>query len=247
MDDKTNKILVYTVLDRSGSMQGTAAETRTGYNEYLAKLREDKDSEYTISLTQFDKHVQDCELTVTCEDKPIADAPNLTTDNYQPRGYTPLYDAIGECIRRVDAKDRAVIMLIITDGHENASIEFTKEKVQALIKEKEAAGWTFSFLGANIDSFAVGASVGVAAGNVSNYVQGHEKTMYTNLANATMGRAASVRSVGMNAAVGMRFFSEEQQHSIGNPQKLGGRPPAPPTFHPPAPVTPKRRDWKISG
>ena len=51
---------------------------------------------------------------------------------------TPLYDAIGECTRRVDAKGRAVTMLVITDGHENASKEFTQEAVKALIKQKEA-------------------------------------------------------------------------------------------------------------
>src|ERR1700692_92901 len=93
-------------------------------------------------------------------------------EHYVPRGNTPLYDAIGECIRRTDPKGRAAIVLVITDGEENASSEFTRESVKTLLKEKESEGWTFAFLGADIDSYAVGGSVGVSPSNTATTSRG---------------------------------------------------------------------------
>jgi hypothetical protein len=137
-------------------MSSNRKGTIDGYNEYIRGLRDDKKTDYAISLIQFDAPQTMPELTVSYEDRALADVPDLNLDSYEPRGNTPLYDAIGECVRRTDAKGRWVIMLIITDGLENASREFTKDSVKELIRKKEAEGWTFSFLGADIDSYAVG-------------------------------------------------------------------------------------------
>jgi hypothetical protein len=161
-------------------MHSSKQATISGYNEYIQGLRADKDTEYSVSLTQFDAPMTHPELTVLYLDRALADVPELTGADYEPRGNTPLYDAIGEGIRRVDAKDRAIITLIITDGQENSSTEFTKASVKALIKSKEDEGWTFAFLGADIDSYAVGGAIGMAAGNTANYVKGNEHTMYSN-------------------------------------------------------------------
>ena len=222
-DIKTNKMLVSVVLDRSGSMEETRAGTISGYNEYIKGLRADKKSEYSVTLMQFDSAglASEPELTVSYEDKPLAKVPKLTTTTYEPRGMTPLYDAIGECARRVDAKGRAVTILIITDGHENASKEFTQEAVKALIKQKEAQGWTVAFLGANIDSYTVGASVGVSAMNVSDYAPGNEDALYSNLASSTVARASLASSIGVMAAASMPMFSDSQRAAM-NP---GGRHP----------------------
>lgn len=243
-DTKTNKVIVNVVLDRSGSMNSTRAGTISGYNEYIQALRADKDSEYSVSLTQFDAPMTAPELTVSYLDRALADVPELTEQDYVPRGNTPLYDAIGECVRRVDAKGRGVIVLIITDGMENASQEFTKDTVKSLIKQKEAEGWTFAFLGANIDSYAVGASVGVAAGATSNYVAGNEKALYANLAQATSMRAKAYRTVGARAAVSMHFLDDVQRAAMNRPATTsGGRPAAPRPFRPPAER--KKRDWAV--
>jgi Mg-chelatase subunit ChlD len=83
-------------------------------------------------------------LTISCENKPLADlpvmmladVPVMTLADFAPRGSTPLYDAIGECARRVEANGRAVTVVVITDRMENASKEFTRESVKALIKGK---------------------------------------------------------------------------------------------------------------
>lgn len=249
--DKTNKVLVSVILDKSGSMGSTKTGTVSGYNEYIQGLRSDKDSEYSVSLIQFDAPMTAPELTVSYQDRALVDVPELTDADYQPRGNTPLYDAIGECVRRIEPKGRAVIVLIITDGMENASTEFTKDSVKALISQKESEGWTFAFLGANIDSYLVGGSVGVAAGNISNYVPGNERALYANLAGATMLRASAVRSHGVMAASARSFLSDSQRASIQS-KPTGGRPPAPPSFRPqpsiqrPPAGSGKRRNWTVN-
>lgn len=251
--DKTNKVLVSVVLDRSGSMESCRAKTIEGYNEYLNALRTDKESEYGITLIQFDHDVKGCDLTVCYVDKPLADVPNLTPATYAPRGSTPLYDAIGECIRRTDAKGRAVINVIITDGQENASQEFTLDTIKALVKQKESESQTFVFLGANIDAFAVGASFGAQAMNVSNYAQSQTVAAFTNTAHSTMMRAASARTVGVALSATMDFYDDFQRASnMGLPhttpsaglRPTGGQPAAPSTFRP-QPRSNKKRDWTV--
>ena len=149
-------------------------------------------------------------------------------------------------MRRTDAKGRGVIMLIITDGLENASREFTKDSVKELIKKKEAEGWTFSFLGANIDSYAVGGSVGVAAANTANYVKGHEDTMFANALHATFRRSSLYASEGMRAASRKEFYEGSEKEAIEHPdaKKTGGRPAAPSSFPPPNKA--RRTDWKTT-
>lgn len=248
------QMLVNVVLDRSGSMNSCRSGTISGYNEYLGGLRADKDTEYFISLIQFDTDGQGPALTVSYTDKPLLDVPDLTLTTYEPRGMTPLYDAIGECIRRVDAKGRGVITVIITDGAENASREFTQATAQALIKSKEAEGWGFVFLGANIDAKSVGGSLGVGAQNAYNYQVGNEHQLYAAAAKGTAMRSSNIRSYGSVTGQSMAFLSAEQERSlmgasgdpVGTPSTsvTGGRQAAPPMF-------PRRRlrngEWSISG
>lgn len=243
-DIKTNKMLVNVVLDRSGSMSGTRAGTISGYNEYINGLRKDTASEYSITLIQFDAHGAQYgpELTISYVDKPLAEVPEMTMADYEPRGGTPLYDAIGECVRRVDAKDRAVTTVVITDGEENASKEFTKATIKDLIKSKEAEGWTFVFMGADIDAYAAGGSLGMSAGNTVNYQKGMEHNLYAAAARSTMTRSAQNMSVGVMCASSMDFFDNTQKLSVGDPTvtsgtiSTGGRSSAPSSFRPTKPA-----------
>jgi len=227
------EILVNVVLDRSGSMQSCQDGTISGYNEYLKGLKADKDNNYNVSLIQFDTPANQPELTVSYVDKPLADVPELNNTTYQPRGMTPLYDAIGECVRRVDAKSRGVLTVIITDGMENASQEFNLGSIKKLISEKEAEGWEFIFLGANIDSAAVGGSMGIAATDCANYMVGNEASVYANVSNSAMRYASATTSHGVGSAHArmMACFTVDERNSM-----IGGRPAEPSTFHIPATV-----------
>lgn len=239
-----SEILVNVILDRSGSMESNRAGTISGFNEYLKGLKADAKTKYFISLTQFDAPSNAPELTVSYLDKPLAEVPDLDTSTYEPRGMTPLYDAIGEITRRItDTKGRPVLCVVITDGLENASQEFTKDAIKALIKQKEGEGWTWVFLGANIDSYAAGGSIGVAAVNTSNYAPGMEKALYANLGASTMAYAAtrcSTGTLGQNS--GETFFNNLQRAAMGDPTMTTGSTPAPGAGRPFRP----KRNWAES-
>lgn len=187
------KHVMLIILDRSGSMSGMQAAVTESINALLDE-HADKDNMF-IGLVQFDsmKTAED----LFCE--PIfgfcaANAtPRLGPHDYMPRGNTPLLAAVAEGIGKLEQvirpQDRA-LMVFQTDGHENSSPrEITKEVIRSLIKAKEAAGnWTFAFLGADIDAWGEGGSLGVHQGSTM---------AYANTARATRGAyAATADSVG---------------------------------------------------
>ncbi len=121
-----------------------------------------------VTIVQFD----DAEPhDILVDAKPLAKVGSIA-ERFEPRGMTPLYDAIGLLLDRAergngDAADQLVV--ILTDGMENASHTWTQKKLFKRIGALRAAGWTFVFLGANQDSYAAGAGLSMAAGNVSNF------------------------------------------------------------------------------
>lgn len=166
------RVLVNFVLDKSGSMMDVVQETRQGFNNYLQELKKQTGIEYLFSLTLFDT-----QFHVVGTAQPLTSVRDLDTNNYQPDGYTALYDAIGVSVKKVEDRLAAnaprpekVLTVILTDGHENSSREWTKEAIRQLIQRKEAEGnWTFVFLGATFDAMDIGAGLGVQLGNVSQY------------------------------------------------------------------------------
>ena len=101
----------------------------------------------------------------------LATISGLDPARYQPRGTTPLYDAIGTMIYRLDRRGEAedVVVVIVTDGLENASREYASGQVHRLIEERKKSGWTFVFLGANQDAYASGERIAVAPGSAANW------------------------------------------------------------------------------
>jgi hypothetical protein len=158
--------LIAALLDRTGSMESCKRATEDGFNELINSQKQLPDRA-VVTLAQFDQHpgapVPDSVYT----NKPITDVPKL---NLKPRGMTPLLDATGAFITSIGAQLNAleedrrpgkVICLIMTDGMENASTEWTWERVQELIKQQtEVYSWQFMFLGANIDAVQVGGRMG---------------------------------------------------------------------------------------
>lgn len=209
------EMLVNVILDRSGSMESCRDSMISGYNEYLNSLRGDKNSNYCITLIQFDATEVGPQFTVDYTDKPLIEVPPLDRNTFVPRGRTPLYDAIGHCIQRVDAKGRGVITVIITDGEENASKRFTNKSIRALIEQKKSEGWEFVFLGTDIDSNAVGGSLGVAPGSISNYARGNEQALFRNLAASTIMRSSQIATMGAKAASQLSLFDDKQRLEMG--------------------------------
>lgn len=161
------------VLDRSGSMQSVRQDTIGGFNSFIDAQKK-LPGECLASLMQFD----DIHETLY-EGKPLKDVTALSADTFVPRGSTALLDAIGRTInatgKRLSAipeeqRPAKVIFVILTDGGENASKEFTRQQVFDMIKlQRETYKWDFVFLGANQDAIQTGAALGVAAGSSMTY------------------------------------------------------------------------------
>ncbi|ERH04730.1 MAG: Mg-chelatase subunit ChlD [Halorubrum sp. J07HR59] len=152
------------VLDSSGSMSKIADDTRGGFNTFLMEQREEE-GEATVTLYDFDSTVD-----LVYRESDIADAEKLDTDNYRPGGKTALHDAMARAINETDdyvagveaAKTvDNVIMVVLTDGKENAS-ETPQDVVREGVEEhREEHGWEFLFIGANQDAALTAEQMGM--------------------------------------------------------------------------------------
>jgi len=192
-----NGTLITMIIDESGSMHSAWNATIAGFNEFVQGQRSAEAAAGAgyLSLIKFDAP----EIKTVYVNRPLNEVPELNKSTYTPRGGTNLLDAIGQAINSVNAelvklkkKDRpGVIITIMTDGAENSSRSFTRDQIKDMVKAAEAADWTFTFLGANIDSFAVGSTFGMNLQNSVNYS--------TNNMGATMA-AVSASTVRMRSA-----------------------------------------------
>jgi len=153
------------LLDRSGSMESCRDTAIDAFNEYVMGLRRSDDMDARLSLTIFDS--QSIDLLQHVE--PAKSFMELSRQNYVPRGNTPLLDAIGHVVAEIDKvalrPGEKVGLVILTDGHENASKEHTKDTIKALLKDRQDnKGWLVVFLGADVDAFAEAQSIGIGDG-----------------------------------------------------------------------------------
>lgn len=171
----TNRDLtsINVIIDESGSMGFLREDTIGGINTFIEEQKK-LSGKATLTLTKFATEVK-----VLYENLALEDVKLLTDDDYKPSGGTALYDAVGTTMavvgKRLDAlsdeeRPGKVIFLIVTDGGENMSREFTQEGVKAAVEhQREKYSWEFVFLGANIDAATVGSSIGVATRNSVQY------------------------------------------------------------------------------
>jgi len=156
------------VIDKSGSMSSSRDDVIGGFNTYIADLKKDEDTDVKLTLVMFDTYVHKLH-----SGKAIKDVSELCSKTYCPGGSTALNDAVMEAVADVETRlkkskakdDPQVIVVVFTDGEENASNKFKKDAVSDKRKEKEAEGWAFIFMGADMDAWAAGSSYGMSAGN----------------------------------------------------------------------------------
>ena len=158
---------IWFLVDRSGSMASISDFVVTGFDDFFVKQRADV-AEATVTVVQFD---DDDPHDVIVDASPLDRVPSIR-DRFAPRGMTPLYDAVGLLLDRAerhggDPADQLVV--ILTDGGENASTQWTHRAIFERIADLRARGWTFVFLGANQDSYEAGGRMSMPAGNVSNF------------------------------------------------------------------------------
>ena len=162
MDKKPNDEMdIIFIMDRSGSMIGFSEDTIGGFNSFIEKEKE-KDINTYVTTILFDNDYE-----ILYERKEINKVEKLTEKEYWPRGTTALLDAIGKTITSFERKiDGKALVVIMTDGYENASVEFSKKQIKEMIDKHD---WEFIYLGAAIDSYSEASQFGFSKSRIANY------------------------------------------------------------------------------
>jgi uncharacterized protein YegL len=168
------------ILDKSGSMSGLESDTIGGFNSMLAKQKT-VEGECFVTTVLFDN-----EYELVHDRIDIKAISPMTDREYQVGGTTALLDAIGKTINKIsnaqkhtaeEYRAEKVMFVIITDGLENSSREYSADKVKALIeRQKEKYAWEFVFLGANIDAVETAGKFGISADRAMDYLADSEGT-----------------------------------------------------------------------
>jgi len=168
------------ILDRSGSMAGLESDTIGGFNSLIAKQKKE-DGQALVSTVLFDDRSD-----VLHDRVPLDKIAPMTDDDYFVRGCTALLDAVGGAIHHIgnvhkyarpEDRPEKTMVIITTDGMENASKRYTYEKVKSMIeRQKEEYGWEFISLGANIDAVEVAGRFGISEDRAANYHSDEEGT-----------------------------------------------------------------------
>jgi len=213
MKDATH---IAVLLDRSGSMGSVKDETISGFN-YFLKEQKAAGANASFTLVQFDSESTD----VVHEARPVLEVPDLNGDTYQPRGSTPLLDALGATINSTGRTLAAipetnrpdkVVFVVITDGEENASHKFTKSQVKEMIDhQSEKYNWQFIYLGANQDAFAEAGALGIAMANAANFDADRIPMAYA-------GTAVNVARYRRTAQAASLNYSDKQRADMLKPE-----------------------------
>jgi hypothetical protein len=207
---------IVVILDRSGSMATMDRDAAGGFNTFVEKQRQ-APGRCTLTLCRFDG-----EFSTDYTAKPIADVPCMAS--VEPRGNTALYDAICTAIdnagRRFallpeDQRPGKVVVVVITDGHENASRYFTSAQVKERIEhQRHTYNWQFVFLGANQDAVTTGSSLGFSKGTSATFTSGMAMQAFA----ATAENISAYRCAASDASLSS-YAASQRETMLGDALK----------------------------
>lgn len=200
----TPSTIICFILDKSGSMQSVKDETIDGFNSWLGDMQA-KTPDALMTFTLFDTVVEVRQVA-----KPVGDVDMLVESSYVPDGGTALYDAIAQSIKQT--RDQTLHMsptprtlcVISTDGGENSSKEWTADGIRSLVAEQEADNWEFVFLGAGLDSWHHGSTIGIRNTVSTGVTADAYAATYDHISRGTQSFAG-----GMSANVSLRGGSNK--------------------------------------
>lgn len=195
--DTGQPVSVYLLLDRSGSMSNRWDEAISSINTYVSDLANTK-TPALITLALFDRYpairsADQFHFDVLRQRIPIGEWVSVSKYEAQPRGDTPLYDAVGKLVPLIewDRPEKAVVV-IMTDGRENASVKTSRDQARALLDRCRARNWQVVFLGADFDAFEQAGWLGASVGQTLNTTRGS----YAQAMNASVGSTVSYAATG---------------------------------------------------
>ena len=202
------------IVDESGSMCVIEKQALMGLNETIETVKKmqglHKDMEQRVTLITFDSSHK----RYVFDNVPARATHKLTNKDYRPGGATPLYDAIGMTLSDLEAvaathEDATAVVTIITDGYENSSTEYTGPKVAKMIEALKEKGWTFNFIGANIDVEKVSATLKIDNTMSWNSDEEGTKEMYSKFRSSYTTHMAEM--VNEDAAIPLATRIEERK------------------------------------
>ncbi|MGA6827344.1 VWA domain-containing protein [Nitrospira sp. NS4] len=209
-DQAVRPLYITLILDESGSMQSCKGAALAGFNHYLATLRREPAGTH-FTLTLFNA----ARTEVRYRAVPLSAVQDLDEETYRPQDGTPLYDAIGRTLslaRQEAPAEARKLCVILTDGEENASQEYSRQQVFDLIKSREKQGWAFLYLGADHDVWAAGGDLGIAGESRISFSRRRVDHTFDQLSEAT---ARYRRGEGESAAEA--FTPQERPPSPASP------------------------------
>ena len=204
---KKDLLSIRIVLDRSGSMSGSQEVTMEALNTYLKELKKEKGINASLTLSTFDSISIDIPISRVS----INTLKSFPVDLLKPRGGTPLFDAIGLAIHDleniIEISDDDKVLVIVTDGLENASKEYTFENISSKIKEKEEAGWLIIYLGADHDTFKQSNSLNFNRERSMKYSKKDSVDTFKAVTRTTIDYSRGMKNKGI------RFTEQERVYS----------------------------------
>lgn len=205
---KKNHTEIAVVLDKSGSMGSCVNDTIGGFNRFLEDQKKVSGTA-NFTLMQFDTNYH-----IQYDGIDIQKVESLNNKNYSPDGMTALYDAVGRTINSIgqrldkmseDEKPEHVIIVIITDGEENSSVEFKQNNIASMIKhQQEKYNWKFTFLGADIDAWGVARSLNIDPNATMKFAKNAD-----GIANAYASFSSNMSQVRSGLKADMSYSQED--------------------------------------
>lgn len=201
---KTRKTIYHLIVDKSGSMMDCVDSTINGFNEQVNSIKgkalEFTEEDITMGLTTFNDNVNHLYYRQNPKEMVL-----LNYENYRPSGGTALLDAVGETISEIERQistnliATTVIIVILTDGYENASKKYNLVNIRNMISKLEETGkWTFSFIGATLDAVDVAASMAIKSQNSFSFEKTQMKSAVWDKLNKSVSSYFNKKSENRN-------------------------------------------------
>lgn len=193
------------VLDKSGSMSSLTNEARSAFNEQIKTIKGQKQKDVAVAVVQFNDLVDPVGF------KNAKNVSQLSDSDYVPDGMTAMLDAVGKTIEALECemcKNDTALVIVISDGMENSSRDYTYESLAEKIKTlQKTKRWTFTYMLANQDLSKVTKALGVPVGNVAAYTASATglKDMSMQLRGSTMAYMANTQRATDN------FYGQKKQ------------------------------------
>lgn len=196
----------FILLDRSGSMSGKWLETLSSLNAYVAELQK-KEISGDVTVAAFDDHIGGAAFEVVRQSQPITQFKPIFPGEVDPRGGTPLFDAIGKIVRLAQARNNEkTVLLVLTDGEENASKEVSRAHAKDLLDLCKARSWEVIFIGAEFAAVKEQAqSLGISMNKFMNTGYGLRGAAMADLGTMSACYASTSAAIDLNDTIKAKY------------------------------------------